>query len=52
MAAIGAWAGQIVGNFIEVDVAVIDLDQKLDLQAPDAGRLDDDTFIEITERRV
>jgi len=56
--AISPGACEILGDFIETNVAVGDLDQKLqrtlqpDVQAPDTRRFNDHAIIEVTQRGI
>ena len=51
-------AGQMLRHFVETHVAVNDLEKKLnwalqpDMQAPDAGRFDDDAIVQVSQGRV
>ena len=51
-------ASEVLGHFVEMHVAMIDLDKQLhwalqpDVQAPDASGIDDDAIVQIAQRHV
>ena len=58
MTAVALWTGKILRNFVHMDVAMIDLDEKLHralqpcVKASHAGCLDDDGVIKVAKASV